>query len=180
MICRRAAHRLGVSNSPGAGARVGVTAVDDHRLDESPPHPPHPDEHGRGLDPVGGEKRRGRGRPFRKDQGEILFPALLDAAGNAGEFETGYSDVSHRCGNKNRGSRIEDGGSRSSIFYLQFSAASFPAASLVFLPATAGTRIIPSHLAPLPFDRSDPRRFPSISPVTQNHLLRATLNLHLL
>src|SRR3990172_9250244 len=91
------AHHFGVAHSSSAGARVGVAAVDDHRLDESTPHPPHPYEHGRGLDPVGGEKRRGCGRPFRKDQGEILFLALLDAAGNAGKLKAGnsYATRSH-------------------------------------------------------------------------------------
>ena len=95
MACRLAAHGLGVSEPPRARAGVGIAAVDDHRLDLPPPQPLHTDQNGRGFDRVGGEERGGGGGNLREDQGKVFLPALLDAAGDAGELKSRNFDGSH-------------------------------------------------------------------------------------
>ncbi len=49
-------HGLGVSQTPLAGAGVGVAAVDDQGLTEAPAHPLPGGEDGCGLNPVFGKE----------------------------------------------------------------------------------------------------------------------------
>ena len=81
---------VGQTQARPTGRDVGNPAVDHHSLELAALHPLQADQHRRALDLIGGKGGHSGGRTVRHDQGQILFPARLDAARDAAETKAGH------------------------------------------------------------------------------------------